>query len=109
MGIGQDRAVVLREPCLLAIVLCPLIFGISEVVYQDLQLIGLDIAFVDDNSIVAHVVGDKEVEFEGKKWRLSPLTKEIQTRRGVAKPSGSYHGAAYWEYDGVRLYDIIWG
>ena len=81
----------------------------KELSFQDLQLIGLDIAFVDDKSIVAHVTGDKEVEFEGKKWKLSPLTKEIQTRRGVANPSGSYHGAAYWEYDGVRLYDIIWG
>ena len=75
--------------------------------FQDLQLVGLDISFVEDPSIRAHVVGDKEVEFEGKRWRLSPLTREIQTRRGKANASGSYQGAWWWEFDGIRLSDII--
>lgn len=75
--------------------------------FQDLQLIGLDISFIEDPSIVAHVVGDKEVEFEGKKWRLSPLTREIQTRRGLVTPSGAYNGSLYWEYEGIRLSDIM--
>ena len=75
--------------------------------FQDLQLIGLDIQFAEDNTIVAKVVSDKEVEFEGKKWRLSPLTREIQTRRGLVNASGSYQGSQWWEYDGIRLIDII--
>ena len=75
--------------------------------FQELQLIGLDITFVDDSSIRAHVIGDKEVEFEGKKWRLSPLTKEIQERRGRVNASGSYQGAQYWEFDGIKLADIM--
>ena len=75
--------------------------------FQDLQLIGLDINFIYDTTISAHVTGDKEVEFEGKKWRLSPLTKEIQTRRGLVSPSGAYNGALYWEYDGIKLADIM--
>jgi len=75
--------------------------------FQELQLIGLDIEFSDDNSIIAHVVSDKEVEFEGKRWRLSPLTKEIQTRRGMVNESGCYSGTQYWEYDGIRLTDIL--
>lgn len=75
--------------------------------FQNLQLIGLDICFIEDSSLVAHVVGDKEVEFEGKRWHLSPLTKEIQTRRGKANASGSYQGAWWWEFDGIRLSDII--
>jgi len=75
--------------------------------FQDLQLIGLDIQFAEDRSIVAKVVSDKEVEFEGKKWRLSPLTREIQTRRGLVNASGSYQGSQWWEYDGIRLIDII--
>ena len=75
--------------------------------FQELQLIGLDITFIDDPSIKAHVIGDKEVEFEGKKWRLSPLTKEIQTRRGKVNPSGSYQGAQWWEFDGIKLADIM--
>lgn len=75
--------------------------------FQNLQLIGLDISFVDDSSIIARVVSDKEVEFEGKKWKLSPLTKEIQTRRGKVNASGSYQGAWWWEFDGIRLSEII--
>lgn len=74
--------------------------------FKDLQLIDSDIEFCDDPSIVAHVVSDKEVEFEGKRWRLSPLTKEIQTRRGTVNKSGSYSGMQYWSYDGTRLTDM---
>lgn len=75
--------------------------------FQNLQLIGLDISFIEDPSIRVRVVGNKEVEFEGKTWKLSPLTKEIQTRRGKANASGAYNGAYYWEYDGIRLSDIL--
>lgn len=75
--------------------------------FQNLQLIGLDISFVDDPMIIARVVSDKEVEFEGKKWKLSPLTKEIQIRRGKVNASGSYQGAWWWEFDGIRLSEIM--
>lgn len=75
--------------------------------FQNLQLIGLDINYIDDPSIIAHVVADKEVEFEGKKWRLSPLTAEIKGRRGELNASGKYSGAQFWEYDGIRLMDIM--
>lgn len=75
--------------------------------FINLKLIGMDISFIDDPSIVAHVVSDNEVEFEGKKWRLSPLTREIQTRRGRVSPSGAYQGAQYWQYDDIKLADIM--
>lgn len=75
--------------------------------FQELQIIGEDINFIDDPNIVAHIVGDTTVEFEGKKWKLSPLTKEIQIRRGTVNASGSYQGAQYWEYDGMKLADIM--
>ena len=75
--------------------------------FQSLQLIGVDIDFIAEPTITAKVVSDHEVEFEGKKWRLSPLTREIQTRRGLVSPSGSYSGAQYWEYDGIKLSEII--
>ena len=75
--------------------------------FMELQLIGLDIQYIAEPDIVAHVVSAKEVEFEGKKWRLSPLTKEIETRRGKVRPSGSYNGAYHWEFDGIRLADIL--
>lgn len=75
--------------------------------FQELQLIGLEINFIEDPNIVVRVVSDNEVEFEGKKWRLSPLTREIQTRRGKVNASGGYSGAYWWEFDGIRLSDVI--
>lgn len=75
--------------------------------FNQLQLIGEDIVFCYDNSIVAHVVSDKEVEFEGKRWRLSPLTSEIQKRRGALNSSGSYQGPRYWMYDGMYLSEVF--
>lgn len=75
--------------------------------FQELQLIGLDIDFIDDPTIVARVISDHEVEFEGKRWRLSPLTREIQTRRGKLNASGTYSGAQWWEFDGIRLADVL--
>ena len=74
--------------------------------FEALRLVGSDIAFVDDQSIVAHVVGEREVEFEGKRWRLSPLTREIYTRKGIVNKLGSYQGPLYWEYDGTRLTEL---
>ena len=79
----------------------------SHLSFLELQIIGEDINFIPDPSIVAHVVGDKEVEFEGKKWRLSPLTRELQSRRKKVSLSGAYQGAQYWEYDGMKLADIM--
>ena len=75
--------------------------------FQELQLVGLDIEFSDDPSIRAHVINDKQVLFEGKKWRLSPLTAEIQSRRGKLSPSKTYSGPQYWCFDGIRLTDIM--
>lgn len=75
--------------------------------FLELQLIGQTIDYASDNSIHAKVIGDKEVEFEGKKWNLSPLTREIETRKGTVNKSGAYQGAQYWEYDGIKLSDII--
>ena len=78
--------------------------GIS---FIELQLIGEEIDYVKDKTYKAKVVSDTEVEFEGKKWKLSPLTREIETRRGTVTKSGAYSGPWYWEYDGIRLADII--
>lgn len=75
--------------------------------FLELQLIGQTIDYTSDNSIHAKVVSDKEVEFEGKRWHLSPLTREIETRKGTVNASGSYKGSHYWEYDGIKLIDII--
>ena len=75
--------------------------------FKDLGLIGKTINFVYDESITAKVKTDKEVEFEGKRWRLTPLTKELCRRLGKASKSESYNGAQYWEYDGDKLYSLM--
>lgn len=76
--------------------------------FLDLQLIGEDIHFFKDPSITAKVISDTEVEFEGKIWKLSPLTREIYTRKGMVNNSGAYQGAWHWAYDGVRLGEIMY-
>lgn len=74
--------------------------------FEDLGLVGETIDFIKDPTITAKVVNDREVEFEGKQWKLSPLTREIMERKGLANTSGAYQGAQYWEYDGEKLADI---
>ncbi|MCI5567214.1 MAG: DUF262 domain-containing HNH endonuclease family protein [Veillonellaceae bacterium] len=75
--------------------------------FLELQLIGKTVHFYKDPSITARVVDDKHVEFEGKKWLLSPLTREIMKRKGLCSKSGSYQGSVYWAYEGDRLFDLI--
>lgn len=75
--------------------------------FEALQIIGQKINYISDKSIEVEVVGDRDVIFEGKKWKLSPLTREIETRKGTVNASGAYQGAQYWEYDGLKLADIM--
>lgn len=75
--------------------------------FGELQMKDSIITFTEDPSIEATVVSEKCVEFEGKIWQLSDLTKELLTRKGIKFKSIQYSGAAYWEFDGIRLIDII--
>ena len=74
--------------------------------FVDLGIVGEIINFIDDKSIVARVVNDREVEFEGKNWKLSPLTKELRTRKGKCNSKGAYRGPAFWEYKGKKIVDM---
>ena len=67
---------------------------------------GEEITFKDDDSIVAKVVGEREVEYNGEIRKLSPLTREIYERKGKLNQSGTYQGAAYWKYKSKILKDI---
>jgi len=75
--------------------------------FAALGLIGETISYIGDDTIKAKVVSDKEVEFEGENWKLSPLTKEIKRRKGQATPSEAYRGSAYWEWDGYKLSNLF--
>lgn len=61
------------------------------------------IVFASDPSITAKVVGEREVEYKGQIWKLSPLTHKIYEEKGELTPSGVYQGAYYFKYKNERL------
>lgn len=67
---------------------------------------GDKITFIRDRNIVATVCGEREVEYNGQVWKLSPLTYKIFEERGELNESGAYQGAAYFEYNGKKLKDL---
>lgn len=67
---------------------------------------GDKIVFRANKKIVAKVKGEREVEFEGQIWKLSPLTYELFRRMGKLNASGAYQGAAYFEHNGKKLRDL---
>jgi len=75
--------------------------------FKKLGLIGETINYIAEPSIEAVVVDDKEVSFENKTLKLSPLTREIENRKNRLNNSGSYQGAQFWEFQGIKLSDIM--
>lgn len=67
---------------------------------------GEKIVFINDKEITAKVVGEREVEYGGQVWKLSPLTYKIFEQKGKLNNSGAYQGAYYWQYKGKRLKDL---
>lgn len=64
---------------------------------------GDTIVFATDESITARVAGEREVEYKGQIWKLSPLTRRIFEEKGLLSQSGAYQGAYYFKYNNVRL------
>ena len=67
---------------------------------------GTIISFIEDPSITATVCGEREVEYGGQIWKLSPLTYKIYEDKGKLNSSGAYQGAAYWQLNGVKLTSV---
>ena len=67
---------------------------------------GEEIIFIADKEIKVRVIGEREVEYVGQTWKLAPLTYKIYEQKGELNGSGSYQGAAYWQYKGKRLKDL---
>lgn len=65
--------------------------------------LGSEIAFTRDASITAQVVSDTEVEFEGIRTKLSPLTRQIFERLGTMNSSGAYAGPHYFTFEDELL------
>lgn len=64
------------------------------------------IVFKDDEAITAKVVSEREVEYGGQIWKLSPLAYKLYEQRGGLNTSGAYAGADYFKYKGKRLRDL---
>lgn len=63
---------------------------------------GSVIKFTKDPSITSKVAGDAEVEYEGARYKLGPLTKKImQEKFGVIW--ATCRGTDYWSYEGEIL------
>lgn len=67
---------------------------------------GDEIRFIPDNTIIATVVGEREVEYGNQNWKLSPLTYKIFEDKGQLNSSGAYQGANYWQFNGKKLKDL---
>lgn len=61
------------------------------------------IVFKDDAAITAKIVGEREVEYGGQIWKLSPLAYKLYEQRGELNSSGAYAGADYFKYRGKIL------
>ena len=64
------------------------------------------ISFVSDDTITATVIGEREVDYGGQEYKLSPLTYKVFEDKGQLNSSGAYQGAYYWQYNGKRLKDL---
>lgn len=67
---------------------------------------GDEIRFIPDNTIIATVVGEREVEYGDQNWKLSPLTYKIFEDKGQLNSCGAYQGANYWQFNGKKLKDL---
>lgn len=79
----------------------------NKLSFEDLDIIGEEIQYIDNPRITARVVSDTEVEFEGEIYKLSPLTKKLKERLGNANKSGSYRGSEHWSYQGEKLTNYL--
>lgn len=64
------------------------------------------VSFVSDDNITATVVGERDVDYGGQTYKLSPLTYKIYEDKGQLNSSGAYQGAYYWQFNGKRLKDL---
>lgn len=64
------------------------------------------IRFISDDTVNATIVGERDVEYNGQLYKLSPLTYKIFEEKGQLTNSGAYQGARYWHFNGKRLTEL---
>lgn len=61
------------------------------------------LTFAGDSNIKVKVVGEREVEYNGVIYKLSPLALKLYTNMGKANKSGAYQGASCFKFNGTLL------
>jgi uncharacterized protein with ParB-like and HNH nuclease domain len=79
----------------------------NRISFSKLGIIGQKVVYHDDPSISAIVQDDKTLAYEGKMWKLSPLTRYIETTKKMNSSSGSFWGVKKWRYNGKTLLEMI--
>ena len=64
------------------------------------------ISFIRDKNITAKVINEREVEYDNRIFKLSPLTRKIYEEKNKRNKSGAYQGASHWQYKGKKLKDL---
>jgi T5orf172 domain len=69
--------------------------------------VGDEIVFCEDETIKAIVKNEREVEYQGQLWKLSPLVYFLYKKLNKLNSSGAYQGAAYFKFDNVKLNRLV--
>ncbi|GHU08795.1 hypothetical protein FACS189431_5710 [Alphaproteobacteria bacterium] len=75
--------------------------------FEELNLIDEEIYLMENPSYVAKVIDSKTLLYKDKKYKLSPLTREIMTELGKVNKSGAYWGVDRWGYQGKTLKKLM--
>ena len=61
------------------------------------------LTFVGNPDIKVKVVNERDVEYSGAIYKLSPLALKLYTEMGKANKSGAYQGASCFKFNGTIL------
>jgi hypothetical protein len=65
--------------------------------------VGDEIVFCEDETIKAIVKNEREVEYQGQLWKLSPLVYHLYKQLNKLNSSGAYQGSNYFTFDNTKL------
>lgn len=69
--------------------------------FSDMNIpVGAKLEFAENNDICATVVDEKKVEYKGRQYSLTSLTKELKELEYSVAPT------PFWYYKGEKLFDI---
>ena len=67
--------------------------------------IGSELTFLKDETKIATVTGDREIEFEGARYTLSRITKELLKNDFGRNWDHPVQGPKFWKFENEKLTD----